>query len=145
MWAASPHLRTVAFRTALRVMTRPQLSAGAAWARGLRVAPVCTGLRRLLSAKAGSSAPTAARPLTAVRNIGILAHIDAGKTTTTERMLLFSGVLDRPGEVHDGDTVRGPPTTPLRKCVTGRAAPHPSSDHSGAIDARARALSRLKP
>lgn len=41
-----------------------------------------------------------------VRNIGILAHIDAGKTTTTERMLLYSGFVSRVGEVHDGDTVR---------------------------------------
>jgi hypothetical protein len=44
--------------------------------------------------------------LSAVRNIGIMAHIDAGKTTTTERMLYFSGFVDRVGEVHDGDTVR---------------------------------------
>lgn len=40
-----------------------------------------------------------------VRNIGILAHIDAGKTTTTERMLLYSGFVQRVGEVHEGDTV----------------------------------------
>jgi len=40
-----------------------------------------------------------------LRNIGILAHIDAGKTTATERMLYYSGELNRIGEVHDGDTV----------------------------------------
>ena len=41
-------------------------------------------------------------PLSDVRNIGIMAHIDAGKTTTTERILYYTGVNHKIGEVHDG-------------------------------------------
>ena len=59
---------------------------------------------RLSVGKASSEVVARSFPIAQIRNIGIMAHIDAGKTTTTERVLFYTGVSRKMGEVHEGTT-----------------------------------------
>ena len=58
-----------------------------------------------MSPLSARNSPSRQFPLEYTRNIGIVAHIDAGKTTTTERVLFYSGVVHKMGEVHEGTAV----------------------------------------
>ena len=91
-------------------------------------------------------------PLERTRNIGIMAHIDAGKTTTTERILFYTGVNYKIGEVHDGaatmdwmeqEQERGITiTSAATTCFWNARAPHQHHRHAGSrrLHDRSRAL-----
>ena len=71
-----------------------------------------------MAEKTDETRGTSMDDLSRIRNIGIAAHIDAGKTTTTERVLYYSGMIHRMGEVDDGTTVTDFDTEEQQRGIT---------------------------